>query len=82
MTERDALVSKLRGELERIGLRDTVEKTFRTSILVATAKMVIAGRSKYDIVTMLNQRANQCGKDLLPVVREVYEIVKDVNFNG
>jgi hypothetical protein len=78
MTTRDDAVDVLMKEITVVGLTDDSVKTYKVLLLTSVIKMLLTGRSKYDIVRMLNQQSNRCGKDVLPTVKEVYALVKDV----
>jgi chorismate-pyruvate lyase len=78
MTVRDDLVNVMQNEVAKTGLTDTTEKVYRVILLTNVMKMLITGRSKYDIVRLLNQQSNRCGRDLLPVLKEVHGLIKDV----
>jgi hypothetical protein len=78
MTKRDDLVETLMTEVASVGLTDDTSKTYKVLILTSVIKMLITGRSKYDIVRTLNVQSNRCGRDLLPVLKEVHGLIKDV----
>lgn len=78
MTARDDLVDRLQREIGNVGLTDDTMKTYKVLLITSVMKMLITGRAKYDILKALNVQSNRCGKDMLPVVREVYDMIKDV----
>jgi hypothetical protein len=78
MTSRDDLVQRIEDEIATIGLTKNVNMTFKVILLNGMMKMVMVGRSKYDIVKWLNLQSNRCGHDMVPIVQDVYELVKNV----
>jgi len=80
MTKRDNLAIVLQDNIVAIGLTDDTKKLFHVRLLTTVLKMVQSGRSKYAIVTELNRQSNKCGRDLVPVVIEVYELVRQEEF--
>lgn len=78
MTGRDELIRTLQREIVKTGLANSSEKIFKMILLNNVLKLVLTGRSMFDIIKYLNVQSNRCGNDLLPVVTEVYNVVKDV----
>lgn len=78
MTQRDELINKLQQEIVKVGLARDAERLFKMILLNSVLKLVLTGSSKYDLIKYLNVKSNRCGRDLLNVVNEVYEMIKDV----
>ena len=79
MTSRDELVKILQEEIASVGITTTTEKVVKVALLAGVTKMVIVGRTKYEVVTWLNKQTRVLGTDVKHVATEVYNVIKDVN---
>ena len=80
MTTRDELVVTLQKEIASVGITNSVEKVVRVALLAGVTKMVITGRTKYEVVTWLNRQTRSLGWDVKHVATETYNVIKDVDF--
>lgn len=76
MTSRDELVERVQHEIATTGLAKDTSKIFKVLLLNNILRMLLLGRPKYDMIKYLN--TVRCGKDLVPIVQEVYDLIKDV----
>lgn len=79
MTTRDELVKILQNEIASVGITNTTEKVVKVSLLAGVTKMVITGRTKYDITLWLNRQTRTLGWDVKHVATDVYNVIKEVD---
>ena len=79
MTSRDELIVILQEQIASVGITNSVEKVVKVGLLTGVTKLVVTGRTKYEVVTWLNKQTRVLGADVKHVATEVYNVIKDVN---
>jgi len=79
-TIREKIVETLENERYKLIGFGSPEVLFKISILKQMVKMVRQGKSKYAMMEWLNKKSRTSGKDVIPIIKEVYFLFKDFEF--